>query len=107
MTLFPCGACGRHVKSSETACPFCGEAFAADKPAIRVDPVGRLQALAVSAAIAMSACGGPVAEPAYGGVPVDAATKDAPDDATGDAPVGQPAYGAVTPPTDGGTSETG
>jgi hypothetical protein len=103
MTLLPCHACGRHVKSSHPACPFCGATRSCDEKPARVEPVGRrLKAIALGAAIGVSACG--TTQAAYGGSPVpEDAGKDAPSDAATDGPGAQPAYGAVVPPNDGGT----
>jgi hypothetical protein len=119
MTLLPCHACGRHVRSGDDHCPFCGTSRSCDEKPPRVEPAGRrLKAIAMSAALGVSACSGsvgsqgegkdaavdsPVGQPAYG---VVEPPQDGGSDATTDSPGGQPAYGAVVPPNDGG-SETG
>jgi hypothetical protein len=106
MTLLPCRACGRHVKTEECRCPFCGAARSCDEKPTRVEPTGRrLKAIAMSAAVGLSACG--TSQPHYGGFepPPDAGT-DAPADSTTDSPMGgQLLYGGVAPPDAG--SETG
>ena len=116
MTLLPCRACGRHVRSGDAACPFCGAARSVDEKAPRVKPTGRrLKAIAMSAALGATACSGSVgspgegkdagadsmgAQPAYGVVepPAEGGT-----DGSVDSPGGQPAYGVVEPPPDAGT----
>ncbi len=106
-TLLPCHACGRHVKSCEPSCPFCGAARSCEEAAPRVEPTGvRLAAVvAVSAAIGVTACSssssGPVAQPMYGGVGMT--DSGLPADAGSDVPTAQPAYGVVMPPVDGGS----
>ena len=69
--LVPCSTCRRHVRVSESACPFCGAVFngdaGADTPSL--DPRRRLGSLAVMAfrATALSAaitCGGKVEDSA-------------------------------------------
>jgi hypothetical protein len=131
MTLLPCRACGRHVKSEECQCPFCGAARSCDEKAQRVEPEGRrLKAIAVSAALGIgAACGGgssgspapepsTTAQPLYGavGIPVDAgATQDAAGDSPGDSatdspaspPSPQPVYGAVGTPVDASVPKDG
>jgi hypothetical protein len=112
MTLLLCQVCARHVKTSESECPFCHAAVVAGPPPPRAE--GRVSrataaAIALSASVAITACGGdktpspaadassdvepvPTAVPAYGA--------PAPFDAGTDAPVVGPAYGAPAP--DGG-----
>lgn len=116
MALRLCAGCNRHVRTSESACPFCGDTTAAPLPS----PVSRATRAAmvfgatVLVAGASAACSdsatttdagtttdaavdaqGPVA--AYGGPPVDASAFDSALPDTG--PVA--AYGA--PPVDAGT----
>lgn len=113
MPLVLCQVCSRHVRDSEPECPFCHAAVVVGPPPPRPD--GRVSrataaAIALSASVALSACGGdktpgpgggdassdvepvPTAQPAYGA--------PAPFDAGTDAPVVGPAYGAPAP--DGG-----
>ena len=62
--LIPCGACLRHVRHTESACPFC-DARLAPTPARALDPTTRLgraamfafRATAVAALSTMSGCG--------------------------------------------------
>ena len=109
MALRLCAGCNRHVRTSESACPFCGDTTAAPLPS----PVSRATRATVLVAGASAACSdsatttdagttdaavdaqGPVA--AYGGPPVDASALDSAVPDTG--PVA--AYGA--PPVDAGT----
>lgn len=100
--LQPCLACRRHVRVSETTCPFCQTAMpeAAPRP-MPTQRLGRAATFAFGAAVTMSAAGcGQASTPgndagnhagndagtdayvgaldaAYGGPPVDAATVDA------------------------------
>jgi hypothetical protein len=94
MTLLPCRACGRHVKSEECQCPFCGAARSCDEKAPRVEPAGqRLKAIAVSAALGIGA------------------PDDSPADAAADSPASppspQPIYGAVGTPVDASVPKDG
>lgn len=116
MSLRPCSGCGRHVRASETSCPFCATTLeaVADAPARAVGRVGRAALFAFGAAAAVTsvgACdggttpapdaapmvdtGGPT--PLYGG-PADVGPMD---DAGNDAGNVAPAYG--TPADDAGT----
>src|ERR1700691_270813 len=102
MTLLPCRACGRHVRSGECRCPFCGAARSCDEKPPHVEATGRrLKVIAVSAAVGLSACGSPTARPPYGAAELPDAGKDAPGDSTPDSPAGQPPDGGVAP-VDGG-----
>ncbi len=69
--LVPCPSCARHVRASESACPFCASALPTDLARHAVPPATRRMnraaaftfaaTLAVSAgAISTSACGGTV-----------------------------------------------
>jgi len=108
--LEPCPHCNRHVKVSETSCPFCAgvlaDAFANIAP--RVAPRARLGRAAVFAfgvvATTQVACG----DNTKVGTSQDAATipVDAPADAAldgGEVPI----YAAAPPRTDGGTTSRG
>jgi hypothetical protein len=56
--LLPCPSCRRHVRSTETSCPFCAVALAFAEPPPLPSPVGRLTRAAVFAGAALaSACG--------------------------------------------------
>ncbi len=58
--LVPCVACGRHVRSNEAACPFCGGEIAKPKAAPRL-PTSRLGRAALFAfgatVVAAAGCG--------------------------------------------------
>lgn len=62
-SLLPCPSCARHVRQTESGCPFCGAALALDEVPARPMPtqrLGRAATFAFGAAIATSvaACGG-------------------------------------------------
>jgi hypothetical protein len=69
--MHPCLSCGRHVRASETSCPFCASAFRAPNvvaaPAVGPRFVSR-GALLVAGALAIGGCESTAA--AYGGPPV-------------------------------------
>jgi hypothetical protein len=120
--LLPCASCARHVRASESACPFCGAALEASATPTAATVPGRrlsraaLFALGASAA-AVAACSGSVSS-SDGGAPdgaaLDGSARDAafddvqavpaygiaPMDASNDGPIPAPLYGA--PPPDGG-----
>lgn len=117
MSLRPCASCGRHVRATESACPFCATALEPlPTPPSSTRAVGRLGRAAIFAfgAVATTsaaACGGGTGmpdaasvvdtggpAPLYGGAP-DAAIDAA--EATPDSGNVGPAYG--TPPDDAGT----
>ena len=71
--LIPCGACGRHVRAAEGACPFCGGALSGASASIEL-PQGRLSraalvafGLTVAASGAAAGCGGSSSEQSNGG----------------------------------------
>ena len=68
MSLRPCLSCTRHVRNSETACPFCGANLPA-APTLMPRSVAGLGRAAIMAfgAIAASAEMGCTVTPAYGG----------------------------------------
>jgi hypothetical protein len=110
--FFLCGACQRHVRRDEAACPFCGGRDFEPTPRAG----GRLSRSAMIGAAAFAlACGGTTpgddggtdgnpddviqaVDAAYGGPPFDAMPDQAVD-APPDGPIA--AYGG--PPQDGGT----
>jgi hypothetical protein len=130
--LRACPSCARHVRVSETACPFCRATLSSDfraSPAPR-PPRARLSraalrafgtgALALTAACSSSSSGGgtgngppkdaggdavEVFDAAYGGPPVDASDDSMEGVDTGGvvAAYGAPALDSGTPPTDAGT----
>jgi hypothetical protein len=80
MSLHPCPSCGRHVRRSESSCPFCSVALAFDGVPERGVPaarLGRAATFAFGAAATASALVGCGAAPAYGGPPHDANVVDA------------------------------
>ncbi len=100
--LAPCPACSRHVRVSEHACPFCGEALPA---ALRTVQPPRPQARVKRAVLYASAfalttgCGGATSA-TPDGAPADAlAVSDAPHDAPG------VSDGTADAPGDAGTPE--
>jgi hypothetical protein len=120
--LVPCPSCARHVRATESACPFCATARVPSAAPVTRTPGQRLSRAALFAlgasAAAVAACSGSVT-PLYGAPASDSGaldgTSDAkpdedvqnlppygipPMDAGNDGPVPVPAYGA--PPPDGG-----
>lgn len=74
MSLSPCDGCGRHVRHTESRCPFCGNGLATvAPPSAPMVPsgLGRAAILAFGALATTAACSGNVA-PAYGTPPPDA-----------------------------------
>src|SRR5262245_57917794 len=71
MDLHPCSGCGRHVKSGEALCPFCGAHVSqgAPLPAAAPSPPGRLSRAAllgfgvgaIGAVVTLTDCGSSVA----------------------------------------------
>lgn len=119
MSLHPCPSCGRHVRRSESSCPFCASALSFEGVPERGVPaarLGRAATFAFGAAVATtaSALTGCSAMALYGAPPadtgVDAASADAavPDDShVGgfDAAYGGPPIDAAG--VDGGTVDGG
>ncbi|MBX7194890.1 MAG: hypothetical protein K1X94_22750 [Sandaracinaceae bacterium] len=87
MSLRPCSSCGRHVRHSESACPFCATALEsiAERGPILLPRAGRAAIMAFGATLATAASGCPdttggddaamvgATDAAYGGPPFDAA----------------------------------
>jgi hypothetical protein len=96
----PCSACARHVKTSDAACPFCGQVIdAAPAPATSFPPrTSRAALLAVGASAILGAAGCSTGSPPTDDAGADGAPN--PLDATADVPSAQPLYGAVVPPKD-------
>jgi hypothetical protein len=72
--LVPCPTCDRHVRASETACPFCDSALPTDLASRAVPPANRrlnraaaftfaASLAVVSASVSTAACGGVVEGP--------------------------------------------
>lgn len=55
--LHPCSSCQRHVKIGASQCPFCGASFSAPAPLRPIRPARRIARLALTAALANTACG--------------------------------------------------
>lgn len=115
-TLVPCSSCARHVRASETACPFCAVALTGIAKRAPLSPVLTRAAFMFASATALAACGkeqGPVPPPpgpsdkndmrqapAYGAPPPDTAMV---------APAvlyGAPPENLLVPP-DAGTTDAG
>ena len=96
--LVPCPSCDRHVRASESACPFCDSALPSDLASRAVPPANRRlnRAAAFTFAAALAVTSGAISTSACGGV-VD----QGPDDHGG----GQAMYGLARI-DDGGTSVT-
>ena len=122
--LCPCPGCARHVRVSETVCPFCqvrlSDGFGAQRaprpPAIRLGRAA-LSALGAGSIVLASSCSGSNVQPPYGGPPpVDARSDVSPSvDAADGGPPGDAraemsssvdaAYGG--PPVDGPKADGG
>ncbi len=77
--LVPCLSCGRHLRLSETACPFCGAAITDDMSArligVPSQRLGRSAVFAFAATLAVTGCGSTVTEVGdAGGTATDAST---------------------------------
>jgi hypothetical protein len=108
MSLHPCSSCGRHVRRTESSCPFCAAALSFEGvPERGVPPVrlGRAATFAFGAAVATASASALVGctAPAYGAPPADAnIDASMPVDAFGG---GGDAYGA--PPIDAAEGDAG
>lgn len=114
--LAPCPSCSRHVKTSETACPFCQASLPAGAVVALPAPPARMSraaAIAFTASLALAGCEGGTASVGDGGAADEGGQSDGgkesdggkdatspPDDGGIQPPYGAPAYGA--PPPDGG-----
>ena len=72
--LVPCPSCERHVRASETTCPFCGSTVdlsGVPPPALPNRRLGRAALVAfgatIAAGVATTSCGGDTDEPGRGG----------------------------------------
>ncbi len=108
--LLPCPTCARHVRRTESVCPFCAGALAlgaAPLPRLPDVRLGRAATFAFGAAVATSvaACSGGVT-PAYGAPAVDSSLRDAA--TVGDASVDDAASGSdAGESVDASTVDTG
>ena len=108
-SLHPCSGCARHVRGTESACPFCGATVTAPPPRVaghgnkRLTRAAILFATATTAAAAV-ACGKTPAEPdkmlvqPYG-VPVTPPTGEPIPPDAGAADPAKPEAGAASTPT--------
>jgi hypothetical protein len=108
--LHPCEACERHIKGSETACPFCGVTLSqgfgvcAKTTAARgTSPLTRAAILFVGAAAA-AACDGGIEPGDVGGNVADARTEASASDAARDDGNPVALYGPV--PVDASTTDS-
>jgi hypothetical protein len=131
MSLRPCTHCGRHVRNTESSCPFCATALEAApaRSPISLPRAGRAAIMAFGAlTTAAAGCGGGSGTPdayvgaqdaayggppldafggldaAYGGPPVDAAMADDTGLPEADTGGGMNLYGG--PPSDAGSDNT-
>jgi hypothetical protein len=94
--LIACGACARHLRATEPACPFCGAALpelAPEAPRRVPGRIGRAAILAFGATLSATSLGACVA--AYGSPTFEDAGPA--DDAGADGGGVAPAYGAPGP----------
>ena len=103
--LTPCPECQRHVRKTETRCPFCGEAVSlthVPAPALPRKRLGRAATFAFGASVvgatALVACGGDDDDsggtvPVYG-APAAGSSSFAGNDSNGGAGAGTAVYGA-------------
>ncbi|MBN8612805.1 MAG: hypothetical protein J0L92_19575 [Deltaproteobacteria bacterium] len=111
MSLRPCEGCGRHVRNTETTCPFCASALAVtpERTAVVLPRAGRAAIMAFGAIASASTVGCGGVAPAYGTPAPDAgpASIDAAPSVEDDAFVmggTDAAYGG--PPLDAAVSDT-
>ena len=101
--LVPCPSCSRHVRSSESACPFCASALAPSAGPAPRSPGQRLSRAALFAlgasAAAVAACAGSTT-PLYGAPAGDSGALDGTPDGEQQT---QPPYGI--PPMDAGNDD--
>jgi len=119
--LAPCPSCSRHVRTSETSCPFCKTVLAAGALSASAIPgtptrLSRAAAFAFTASLTVAGCtagsslgldgGTDDASTPDGGTKTDSGKNDAapppPDEGGIAPPYGAPAYGQP-PPFDSGT----
>ncbi len=74
MSLRPCQGCGRHVRNTETTCPFCATTLESvpERAAVILPRAGRAAIMVFGALASASNAGCDTAVAAYGGPPVDA-----------------------------------
>ncbi|MBL8604701.1 MAG: hypothetical protein JNK72_22435 [Myxococcales bacterium] len=117
-SLVPCPSCGRHVRVSEAACPFCATALPTDLAARAIpSSSGRLKraaAFAFTATLTLAGCSDDPTPAADSGAVVDAGGSDAGSQTTdsgvrdagpGDDGGAMALYGG--PPVDAGSADAG
>lgn len=104
-TMRPCPACDRHVKTSDTSCPFCAtalpdgfDAFAYPTTNKRMSRAAIAAFGAISASLALTACGASTS-PSDSGIGNDATSPQDIQDVRNSPEVSVAAYGL--PPMDG------
>lgn len=115
----PCSGCGRHIRVSESACPFCATATSSEfraRPAPAAPPrrLGRAALFAFTAAASATgvACSSESATPVYGAPVMDTGSDvqsdtAVPTDSAADADAGSDAPDTATMPMYGGPFDTG
>ncbi|MDP3275031.1 MAG: hypothetical protein Q8Q09_07525 [Deltaproteobacteria bacterium] len=94
MSLYPCNSCGRHVKHSDSVCPFCHSALTPSRDTDVTLPRMSRAALVMGAALAMGGCDKPEPHPIPQGQTQPTVTPpERPQDM-----VVHPVYGAPPPP---------
>ena len=128
--LIPCSECQRHVRLTDTACPFCNAASSAPRGNVRAGQpapsrgLKRAAVFALSASVSVSVSACDTVAPIYGGPPSPLDSVDTSDsadtsdsvspspshpstDSSDDTGLAQPEYGApVPPPDDTATDDT-
>lgn len=103
MSLRECTSCQRHVKRTDTACPFCGEAMTPAAAPVAPLPrarLGRAALVALGASALTMGCDEPGPRAVYGGPPVEMVEAGAPKVDPSAAPTTPPTptTSATTPP---------
>ncbi len=105
MGLIACTGCRRHVRASESTCPFCG---ARVDGAPRSVPLGRRSRAAIFASAAtLAACGGKKQEPPASGSSAPAPTPTPTTQAADAAPTPDAALADAAPPPDAAPVDAG
>ena len=105
--LVSCSSCARHVRRSETACPFCGHALPPAPEALASEAVpfsGRLTRamLLFASAAAVTGCGKETVTPPDAGVDAQPVALPAYGVPLPDTALATPPYGVAPPPPDAG-----
>jgi hypothetical protein len=116
-TLRPCPSCTRHIRASETSCPFCSSAIEkeAPRPAVAMPRkrLGRAGLLALGTLAGVACEAEDMITPVYGapsfmdaGSNVQDAKADTKAVTNPDAAMNAPVYGAPAPPADAASCTT-